>query len=68
MSKQFYGIAFGVFNLFISIVFLFFHKKIIHIQGKSEKGDVPLDQRILTFRLIGIIALIAGLYFILNYS
>ena len=42
MSEQFYGIAFGIFNLFVAIICLFFYKKMYLLRSFTIKFETEL--------------------------
>ena len=66
MTQQMYGLLYGILALSTGIIFTFFYKKIINIQGESKKGDIPMNQRIQTFKIVGIGSLILGIILILS--
>ncbi|MHB2154425.1 FtsX-like permease family protein [Calditrichota bacterium GD2] len=66
MTQQTYGFLYGILAFLIGIVFTFFYKKIINIQGESKKGDIPMNQRIQKFKIGGIGLIILGIILILS--
>ncbi len=67
MKDQYSKLVFGIISLLIGIIFLFKNKKIIEIQGKSKEGDYSEEIRIQKLKVAGVIALIGGIFLILQY-
>lgn len=60
-------LVFGILSLLLGILFLFFHKRIIKIQGESKEGDFSKEIRIQKFKVVGVIAIIGGIFLLLKY-
>ena len=60
-------LVFGIIFLLVGVVFLFLHKKIIKIQGKSKDDDYSEEIRIQRFKVGGIMAILGGLFLLSKY-
>lgn len=67
MDDQYRKLIYGIISLLIGIVFLFQNKRIIKIQGKSREGDLSEEIRIKKLKVVGVIAILGGVFFLLQY-
>lgn len=67
MEDQYSKLVFGIISLSIGIVFLFLNKSIIKIQGESKGDDYSEDIRIQKFKVVGVIAMLGGIFLLFKY-